>query len=93
MLRSDARRWQLLWGADFGYQREERDIRGEVNDAVSGVLAATGPTFLFRTVGGHSFGATIGWKHAFIGRETDPDRPTDWGVLAFAWRWQSTPKD
>jgi hypothetical protein len=93
ILRSDARRWRLLWGADFGYARQERDQRGAVNDAVSGILVATGPTFLFRTVGGHSFGATVGFKHAFIGRDSDPDRPTDWGLLAFAWRWQRIPKE
>lgn len=93
VLRSEARRWRLLWGADFGYQREERDIRGTNDGAVSGLLVATGPTFLFRTLGGHSFGATVAWKHAFIGTGPDPDRPTEWGLLAFAWRWQRTPKE
>jgi hypothetical protein len=93
LLRSESRRWRLLWGADFGYQRQERDLRGLVNGAVSGTLVATGPTFLFRTVGGHSFGASVGWKHAFIARDADPDRATDWGVLQFAWRWQQVPKE
>ena len=85
--------WRFLWGADFGYERQERDLRGLVDGAVSGLLVATGPTFLFRTMGGHSFGGTVAWKHAFIATEADPDRTTDWGLFAFTWRWQPAPRD
>ncbi len=88
---SAARGWRMLWGVDFGYERQERDVRGEVNDAVSGVIAATGPSLLWKTAGGHSIGAALAWKHAFVSREADPDRSTDWGTMAFTWRWQRTP--
>jgi len=84
----EARRWRLLWGADFGYGRQEADVRGTVNGAVSGVLAATGPTLLWNAVAGHSFGLAAAWKHAFVSREADAGRTTDWASLALAWRWQ-----
>ncbi len=90
---SEARRWQFVWGADFGYGRQERDQRGEVNDAVSGVLVATGPSFTWKTMGGHSFGGAVAWKHAFVSRDADADRPTDWGTLALEWRWKTVPKE
>ncbi len=93
LTQSEARGWRLLWGVDFGYARQERDVRGKVNDAVSGVIAATGPALLWRTAGGHSIGAALGWKHAFVSREADPDRSTDWGTMAFTWRWQRTAKE
>ena len=93
VLRSEVRRWRFLWGADFGYERQERDLRGLVDGAVSGLIVSTGPTFLFRTMGGHSFGGSVAWKHAFISTDADPDRSTDWGLFAFAWRWQPTPKE
>ncbi len=90
---SEARRWRFVWGADFGYGRQERDQRGAVNDAVSGVLVGTGPTFMWKTMGGHSFGGAVAWKHAFVSRDADADRPTDWGTLALEWRWKSAAKD
>jgi hypothetical protein len=93
LLRSEVRRWRLLWNADFGYERQERDLRGLVNNAVSGLIVSSGPTFLFRTMGGHSFGGSVAWKHAFVSRDADADRPTDWGVLSFAWQWQRIPKE
>ena len=93
ILRSEARRWRLLWGAEFGYGRQERDVRGLVTDATSGLLVSTGPSFLWTTAGGHSFGGTVGWKHAFVSHERDADRPTDWGTLAFTWRWRTIPKE
>ena len=90
---SEERRWRFLWGADFAYEREERDIRGTTDNAVSGVLVATGPKFVWRTVGGHSFGGALAWKHAFMSRDFDADRSTDWAQLALVWRWQRIPKD
>lgn len=93
VIHSEVRRWRFLWGAEFGYARQERDQRGLVDGAVSGLLASTGPTFLFRTMGGHSFGGTVAWKHAFIATEADPDRTTDWGLFAFTWRWQPAPRE
>ena len=93
LLHSDERRWRFLWGVDFAYARQERDIRGTADNAVSGVLVATGPKFLWRTTGGHSFGGALGWKHAFMSTKMDPDRSTDWAHLAFVWRWQRLPKE
>ena len=83
-------RWQFRWGADFGYMREEADLRGDVVDAVSGVAVATGPTLLWRLTAGHSIGVTGAWKHAFVNTEQDPDRTTDWASLALQWRWQGS---
>jgi hypothetical protein len=93
ILHSEERRWRFLWGADFAYARQERDQRGLTDNAVSGVLVATGPKFVWRTVGGHSFGGALAWKHAFMSLDADPDRATDWAQLAFVWRWQRIPKD
>jgi hypothetical protein len=84
----ERRRWRVLWGAEFGYGRQERDVRGEVDDAVSGVLVATGPSLLWDAKAGHSFGLTAAWKHAFVSREADAGRTTNWTTLAFAWRWR-----
>ena len=86
-------RWQVRWGADFGYMREEADLRGDVVDAVSGVAVATGPALLWRLTGGHSIGLAGAWKHAFVNTEQHPDRTTDWASLAFQWRWQGTAKE
>ena len=93
LLHSDERRWRFLWGVDFAYARQERDVRGTTDNAVSGVLVATGPKFLWRKMGGHSFGGALGWKHAFMSTDLDPDRSTDWAHLAFVWRWQRLPKE
>jgi len=93
LFHSEERRWRFLWGADFGYARQERDIRGTTDNAVSGVIVATGPKFVWRTVGGHSFGGALGYKHAFLSTDADADRSTDWAQLAFVWRWQRIPKD
>ncbi len=84
----ESRRWRLLWGAEFGYGRQERDVRGKVDDAVSGVLVATGPALLWTAAAGHSFGFTTAWKHAFVSREADDGRTTDWAALGLAWRWR-----
>jgi hypothetical protein len=93
LFHSEERRWRFLWGADFAYARQERDIRGSTDNAVSGVLVATGPQFLWRAMGGHSFGGALAWKHAFMSTDADPDRSTDWAQLAFVWRWQRLPKE
>jgi hypothetical protein len=87
---AESRRWRALWGLDFGYGRQERDVRGTVDGAVSGVLAATGPTLLWQGRGGHAIGLSAALKHAFVSRGADADRTTDWTTLTFAWRWQPT---
>ncbi len=90
---SDSRRWRILWGADFGYARQEADVRGEVQDAVSDVMVATGPTLLWKMAGGQTLGLSGAWKHAFVSREANPDRTTEWASMALTWRWQRLPKE
>ena len=90
---TDSRSWRVHWGADFGYARQEADVRGEVQDAVSDVMFATGPTLLWKMSGGQTLGLTSAWKHAFVNTDTNPDRTTDWATLAFTWRWQRLPKE
>jgi len=85
--------WRLQWGADFGYQRQEQDVRGTVNDAVSGLVVATGPTLLRKVVGGHSIGLTGAWKHMIVSREANADRTTDWAAVAATWRWRGAPRE
>ena len=89
---TDSRKWRFLWGADFGFARQEVDVRGEVQDAVSDVMLATGPTLLWKMVGGQTLGITGAWKHAFVSRDTDPSRTTEWASLALTWRWQKAPR-
>jgi len=89
---TDSRKWQVLWGADFGYARQEADVRGEVVDATSDVVFATGPTLLWKMVGGQTLGLSGAWKHAFLSREENPDRTTTWASLALTWRWQRIPR-
>jgi hypothetical protein len=89
---TDSRKWRVMWGADFGYARQEADVRGEVTDATSDVLVATGPTLLWKMVGGQTLGLSGAWKHAFVSREESPDRTTDWASLALTWRWQRVPR-
>ena len=51
---------QLQWhlNGGFGYARQQRDVRGTVNDAVSGLTASAGLTALWTTKGAQAFGAT-----------------------------------
>jgi len=85
--------WRLQWGADFGYQRQEQDVRGTVNDAVSGLVLATGPTLLRRLAGGQAIGLSATYKHMVVSREANADRTTDWAALAATWRWQGAPRE
>ena len=87
------RRTRWLWGAGFGYTRQERDTRGQVNDAVSGVLASTSTVFLLQAAHGHAFGATIALRRAFVNRESVVGRSTNWATAALEWRWRGTPKE
>lgn len=89
----DSGKWRFVWGADFGYARQELDVRGEVQDAISDVMVATGPTFLWKMMSGQTLGLTAAYKHAFMNTETDPNRTTDWATLAVTWRWARVPKD
>jgi len=82
------RRFRMSWGADFGYGRQETDLHGEVQDAVSGVIFATGPTFLWNAAPRHALGLSVAWKHSFASRDADPDRTSEWTTLLFVWRWQ-----
>jgi hypothetical protein len=90
---ADSRKWQFRWGADFGYARQELDLRGEVQDAISDVMLATGPTFLWKMMSGQTLGLTAAYKHAFVNQSTDPTRTTDWASLALTWRWARVPKE
>ena len=89
----ESRRVRLMWGAGFGYGRQERDQRGTLRDAASGVLASTGATFLLKSAHGHSLGTTLAIKRAFVKHEADPDRSTSWATAALEWRWQGTPRE
>ncbi|HEY6195402.1 MAG TPA: hypothetical protein VI504_10195 [Candidatus Eisenbacteria bacterium] len=86
----EGRRVRLLWGAGFGYGRQEQDQRGEVRDAASGVVASSSATFLYKTGGGHAFGTTLAFRREFVHRESDPDRSTSWATAAIEWRWKRT---
>ena len=86
-------RTRLAWGAGFGYGRQERDQRGTLKDAASGVLASTSGTFLLHTSHGHSLGATLAFKREFVKHEADPDRSTSWATAALEWRWRGTPRE
>jgi hypothetical protein len=89
----ESRRVRLLWGAGFGYGRQERDQRGTLRDAASGVLASTGATCLLKTAHGHALGVTLAIKRDFVKHEADPDRSTSWATAALEWRWQGTPRE
>jgi hypothetical protein len=84
---------RLLWGAGFGYGRQEIDQRGQVRDAVSGAVASTGVTYLLKAAHGHAIGAALAVRHALLHRASDPARSTNWATAALEWRWQGTPKD
>jgi hypothetical protein len=75
---TDSRKWQVLWGADFGYARQEADVRGEVVDATSDVGVRDRPDAAVEMVGGQTLGLSGAWKHAFVSREENPDRSTTW---------------
>ncbi len=87
------RRTRWLWGAGFGYARQERDTRGLVSSAVSSALASTNTTFLLQAAHGHAFGATIALRRAFVNRDADAGRSTSWATAALEWRWQGTPRE
>ncbi|MEQ1831724.1 MAG: hypothetical protein ABL977_01630 [Candidatus Eisenbacteria bacterium] len=89
----NARRARLSWGAAFGYGRQERDVRGSVDGAVSGVTAGTSLTFLVPAPHGHAFGASVAARRLFVHADADPDRSTSWATAALEWRWQGTPKE
>ena len=67
-------RWQGTGG--FGYARQERDERGQVNDAVSGISAMVGLTGLWQTRHAHAFGASLLYRHYFVDTQPSPDRAT-----------------
>ena len=83
-------RWQGNGG--FGYARQERDERGMVNDAVSGITASIGITGLWQTKHAHAFGATLEYRHQFVDTEASSDRATRCMSAQFEWRWRSNPK-
>ena len=89
----ESHRVRLLWGAGFGWGHQERDQRAQVLDAVSGIVASTGATFLLKASHGHSFGTTVAWKRAFVHHASDPDRSTSWATAAIEWRWQGAPRE
>ena len=82
-------RWQ--WNGGFGYARQERDQRGVVNDAVSGITASTGITALWQTKHAHAFGVTLQYRHQFVDTEASSDRATRCMSAQLEWRWRSTP--
>jgi hypothetical protein len=84
-------RWQLNGG--FGWARQERDERGTVNDAVSGITAAAGLSGLWQTKHAHAFGATLQYRHQFVDTEASPDRATRCVSAQLEWRWRTTPKE
>ncbi len=84
----ERRRVRLLWGAGFGYGRQEHDQRGEIRDAASGVVASSSATFLYKTGGGHAFGTTLAFRREFVHHASDPDRSTSWATAAIEWRWK-----
>ena len=82
--------WEASGG--FGWARQERDERGTVNDAVSGISAMVGLTGLWQTKHAHAFGATLLYRHQFVDTEPSPDRATRCISAQLEWRWRSTPK-
>ena len=84
----ETRRLRLLWNAGFGYARQERDQRGLVRDAVSGVAGSTGLTALYRGPRGHSVGLALAIRRAFLSTDADPGRSTSWSTAALEWRWR-----
>lgn len=84
----ETRRLRLLWNAGFGYGRQERDQRGVVSDAVSGVVGSTGLTALYRAPRGHSMGLALAIRRAFVSKDADPGRSTSWATAALEWRWK-----
>jgi hypothetical protein len=82
-----------LWNGGFGWARQERDERGVVNDAVSGITATTGLTGLWQTKHAHAFGVTLQYRHQFVDTETSSDRATRCVSAQLEWRWRSTPKE
>ena len=84
-------RWEANGG--FGWARQERDERGVVNDAVSGISAMVGLTGLWQTKHAHAFGATLLYRHQFVDTEPSPDRATRAISAQLEWRWRSTPKE
>jgi len=89
----ESRSMRLLWGAGFGYARQVLDEFDEAKDAVSGVMASTGVTFLYKASHGHAFGTTLAYRHQFVHVESDPDRSTTWATITVDWRWQGTPRE
>lgn len=87
------RRARLLWGAGFGYGRQESDRRGDVLDAVSAITASTSASFLVPASHGHAFGLTLAARRGFFSTNADPNRATNWTTAALEWRWQGTPKE
>lgn len=88
-----ARRARVLWGAGFGYGRQEKDQRGAVTGAASSITASTSLSFLVPAAHGHAFGVALAARRAFVNTDGAPDRATSWATAAFEWRWQGTPKD
>ena len=84
----------MRWGASggFGWARQERDERGVVNDAVSGITAMVGLTGLWQTKHANAFGATLLYRHQFVDTEPSPDRATRCISAQLEWRWRNTPK-
>ena len=89
----ESRSLRLLWGAGFGYGRQVLDEFGTAHDSVSGVLASTGVTFLYKASHGHAVGTTLAYRHQFVHLESEPDRSTTWATATFEWRWQGTPRE
>jgi hypothetical protein len=89
----ETRSLRLLWDAGFGYAQQVLESFGTATDAVSGVTASTGLTFLYKVSHGHAFGTTLGYRHQFVHLESDPNRSTTWTSVTFDWRWQGTPKE
>jgi hypothetical protein len=86
----DPLRWEATGG--FGFARQERDQRGVVDDAVSGITAMVGLTGLWQTKHAHAFGVTILYRHQFVDTEPSPDRATRCMSAQLEWRWRSAPK-
>jgi len=89
---SDTRRLRVLWSAGFGYGRQERDQRGEVRDAASGVVASTAATFLAPIGRAHALGLALAFRREFVHHESDPDRSTSWASAALEWRFRALPQ-
>ena len=87
-------RGQLRWEGTggFGYARQERDERGVVNDAVSGITTMVGLTGLWQTKHAHAFGVTLLYRHQFVDTQPSPDRATHCMSAQLEWRWRSAPK-